>query len=222
MDLAIRFPTQGRIHLESRFLFSEPHEPNCRQFLERVFQAPEITQVTIRSQLGSSKIPRSGAGFLSPDSLAQGSRRPGDRVIEPRQAFLQRVSSPQTRELERVLRFQRSRAIKRSCDPQQRGIRLGNGTPGCDIHLGHTSPRRQGRDPLLPARHDRHAMGNQARAARTPTAQKPGHPPQGRVVSSDRARIDERARNRLFQDQSTDKYGSGPVRPKAVDQRPDH
>ena len=52
MDLAIRFPTQGRIHLESRFLFSEPHEPNCRQFLERVFQAPEITQVTIRSQAG--------------------------------------------------------------------------------------------------------------------------------------------------------------------------
>ena len=36
MDLAIRFPTQGRIHLESRFLFSEPDEPNCRQFLERV------------------------------------------------------------------------------------------------------------------------------------------------------------------------------------------
>ena len=35
-------------------------------------------------------------------------------------------------------------------------------------------------------------------------------------------RIDERARNRLFQDQSTDKYRSGAVRPKAIDQRPDH
>ena len=52
MDLAIHFPTQGRIHLESRFLFSEPLDPNCRRFLERDFQAPEITQVTIRSQAG--------------------------------------------------------------------------------------------------------------------------------------------------------------------------
>src|ERR1700722_13408903 len=63
MDLAIRFPTQGRIHLESRFLFSEPHEANCRQFLERVFQAPEITQVTIRSQVGSSQVPQAELGF---------------------------------------------------------------------------------------------------------------------------------------------------------------
>ena len=63
MDLAIRFPAQGRIHLESRFLFSEPHDPNCRQFLERVFQAPEITQVTIRSQAGSSEVPRAELGF---------------------------------------------------------------------------------------------------------------------------------------------------------------
>ena len=63
MDLAIRFPTQGRIHLESRFLFSEPHDPNCRRFLERVFQAPEITQVTIRSQQGSSEVPRAELGF---------------------------------------------------------------------------------------------------------------------------------------------------------------
>ena len=63
MDLAIRFPTEGRIHLESRFLFSEPHEPNCRQFLERVFQAPEITQVTIRSQAGSGEVPRAELGF---------------------------------------------------------------------------------------------------------------------------------------------------------------
>ena len=36
MDLAIRFPAQGRIHLESRFLFADPGERNCRQFVERV------------------------------------------------------------------------------------------------------------------------------------------------------------------------------------------
>ena len=63
MDLAIRFPAQGRIHLESRFLFAEPGERNCRQFVERVFQAPEITQVTIRSQGGSSEVPRAELGF---------------------------------------------------------------------------------------------------------------------------------------------------------------
>ena len=63
MDLAIRFPAQGRIHLESRFLFAEPGERNCRQFVERVFQAPEITQVTIRSREGSSDVPRAELGF---------------------------------------------------------------------------------------------------------------------------------------------------------------
>jgi heavy metal translocating P-type ATPase len=63
MDLAIRFPARGRIHLESRYLFAEPDEQNCRQFVERVFQAPEITQVTIRSQAGSHEVPRAELGF---------------------------------------------------------------------------------------------------------------------------------------------------------------
>ena len=63
MDLAVRFPDQGRIHLESRFLFSEPHDPECRRFLERIFQAPEITQVTIKSQHGSSEVPRAELGY---------------------------------------------------------------------------------------------------------------------------------------------------------------
>ena len=63
MDLAVRFPDQGRIHLESRFLFSEPHDPACRRFLERVFQAPEITQVTIKSQQGSNEVPRAELGY---------------------------------------------------------------------------------------------------------------------------------------------------------------
>ena len=63
MDLAIRFPAQGRIHLESRFLFAEPGERNCRQFVERVFQAPEITHVTIRSLADSSEVPRAELSF---------------------------------------------------------------------------------------------------------------------------------------------------------------
>ena len=63
MDLAVRFPDQGRIHLESRFLFSEPQEPECRRFLERVFQAPEITEITIKSQQGSREVPRAELGY---------------------------------------------------------------------------------------------------------------------------------------------------------------
>jgi heavy metal translocating P-type ATPase len=63
MDLAIRFPALGQIHLESRFLFSEPQDPNCRQFLERVFQAQEITQVTIKSAEGTIEAPRAELGF---------------------------------------------------------------------------------------------------------------------------------------------------------------
>ena len=31
MDLATRFPAQGQIHLESRFLFAEPGERNRQQ-----------------------------------------------------------------------------------------------------------------------------------------------------------------------------------------------
>ena len=57
------FSNPGRIHLESRFLFADPGERNCRQFVERVFQAPEITQVTIRSPAGSSEVPRAELGF---------------------------------------------------------------------------------------------------------------------------------------------------------------
>ena len=84
MDLAIRFPTQGRIHLESRFLFSEPHHPNCRQFLERVFQVPEITQVTIRSQAGSQEIPRAELGFCPrTHSLKEVVDQVAPRCIEP-------------------------------------------------------------------------------------------------------------------------------------------
>ena len=64
MDLSIRFPALGRIHLESRFLFSEPQDPHCRTFLERVFQAPEITQVTIKCAAGGGgDVPRAELGF---------------------------------------------------------------------------------------------------------------------------------------------------------------
>ncbi|QEH33166.1 Copper-exporting P-type ATPase A [Aquisphaera giovannonii] len=47
MDIAITFPARGQIRLDSHHLFSEPGNDDCRRFLERVFHAPEITDVTI-------------------------------------------------------------------------------------------------------------------------------------------------------------------------------
>ena len=106
--------------------------------------------------------------------------------------------------------------------------RPGHRTPLCARasrrlhHVGHAGPRRPGRDPLLPARHDRHALGDQARATRAAAAQEPGHPPQGRALPGDRARADGRAGNRLFQDQPAHQHGFGPVRPQAVEPGPDY
>jgi hypothetical protein len=48
MDLHVSFPAQGVIRLQSRSLFEDPGSPTCRSFLERVFQAEEVANVTIR------------------------------------------------------------------------------------------------------------------------------------------------------------------------------
>jgi heavy metal translocating P-type ATPase len=48
MDLHVSFPAQGVIRLQSRSLFQDPEHPHCRKFLECVFQAEEIANVTIK------------------------------------------------------------------------------------------------------------------------------------------------------------------------------
>ena len=63
MDIAISFPGQGQIRLESRDLFEEPGNETCRQFLERVFQAPEITDVTINSHQKAGELPHADLRF---------------------------------------------------------------------------------------------------------------------------------------------------------------
>ena len=63
MDIAISFPGQGQIRLESRDLFTEPASDTCRQFLERVFQAPEITDVTINSPRSDGGAPHADLRF---------------------------------------------------------------------------------------------------------------------------------------------------------------
>lgn len=47
-DLSVTFPAPGRIVLQSRSLFEDVDGPTCRRFLSRVFQAGEVSQVTIR------------------------------------------------------------------------------------------------------------------------------------------------------------------------------
>ncbi len=49
MDLTVVFPAEGVIRLRSRQLFGNPDAPTSRDFLERVFQAEEVTNVTIKS-----------------------------------------------------------------------------------------------------------------------------------------------------------------------------
>jgi Cu2+-exporting ATPase len=46
-DLAVSFPASGVIRLSSPALFGDPDAPSCRRFLERVFQAEEISEITI-------------------------------------------------------------------------------------------------------------------------------------------------------------------------------
>ena len=76
MDIAISFPSQGQIRLESRDLFAEPGNETCRQFLERVFQAPEITDVTINSHQKTGELPHADlrfchSSFTLPDVVAR-------------------------------------------------------------------------------------------------------------------------------------------------------
>ena len=48
MDFAVSFPERGVIHLKSRALFGDADHPDCRRFLECVFQAKEVATVQIR------------------------------------------------------------------------------------------------------------------------------------------------------------------------------
>ena len=49
MDFAVSFPVRGVIQLKSRSLFQDTENPDCRRFLESVFQAREVSNVEIRS-----------------------------------------------------------------------------------------------------------------------------------------------------------------------------
>ena len=46
-DLAVSFPARGVIRLSSHALFGDTDSPTCRRFIERVFQAEEVSDATI-------------------------------------------------------------------------------------------------------------------------------------------------------------------------------
>lgn len=60
MDISVSFPSEGRIRLQSRFLFSDPTALHCRQFVERVLDADEVSGITIR-----------GNGYLRGSNVAE-------------------------------------------------------------------------------------------------------------------------------------------------------
>jgi heavy metal translocating P-type ATPase len=47
LDISVSFPSAGVIRLRSRSLFGDAENPTCRRFLDRIFQAEEISNVTI-------------------------------------------------------------------------------------------------------------------------------------------------------------------------------
>ena len=47
IDLAVSFPARGVIRLSSHALFGDTDSPTCRRFIERVFQAEEVSDATI-------------------------------------------------------------------------------------------------------------------------------------------------------------------------------
>jgi Cu2+-exporting ATPase len=47
LDLSVTFPSRGVIRVQSATLFADADGPHCRQFLERVFQAEEVSGVTL-------------------------------------------------------------------------------------------------------------------------------------------------------------------------------
>jgi hypothetical protein len=63
LDLAVTFPSRGVIRLRSRSLFGDADNPNYRRFLERVFQAEEISNVTITG--GNTPQAEMGFGIMA-------------------------------------------------------------------------------------------------------------------------------------------------------------
>lgn len=73
-DISVSFPTEGVVRLASRSLFGDADDDgDRRRFLERVFRAPEVQEVTIHLPRGDREVPRAElrfrAGSSAPDEV---------------------------------------------------------------------------------------------------------------------------------------------------------
>ena len=213
MDIAISFPGQGQIRLQSHALFAEPGNDTCREFLQRVFQASEITDVTINShqKVGScphadlrfcpdSHAPRGRAADLDvPRSRAEPARR---RPRRPRQhradgrTVQWKATSPAP-----AAQPEASTAMPRPTP--------GPGTPH-GVAITRVTPVRNEKGQIRFFRYGsvvtnweiKHEIPGRLRL-KNPVA-----PPQDRALPGDRARADERPGDRLVQDQLADRARS--------------
>src|ERR1700691_5908081 len=82
-DLRISFPASDRIRFFSAPLFSDPHSTLARQFFERAFLAPEVTQVEIDGDRQKAEISfraddASNRGVIKKISRLLGDGQPSD------------------------------------------------------------------------------------------------------------------------------------------------
>ena len=170
MDIAISFPSQGQIRLQSHHLFAEPGNDTCREFLQRVFQASEITDVTINSHQGTgtrrmptfasarrcTRFPRSSSGSRCSSIPA------GTTALWPMAAFP--VLDDRNGHENGVAGDAAAPASGRPTPA--RGTRR-------DDHERNPRAQRQGADSLLPLRLGDHQLGDHARDSGTAPDQEP-------------------------------------------------
>lgn len=123
IDLAVTFPSPGLIRLESRALFADANHPTCRRFLERVFQANEITNVTIKS----GDAPSAELRYCPQSSTLQ-------KVVKQVTAFLRPPA-------------ENAQASTNGHAPSVNG----HGTNGVQPapHFGNHAPRAEAREPVV-------------------------------------------------------------------------
>ena len=49
MDIVVTFPSAGHIHFHSKYLFSNPQQEICQEFVRRVMRSESVLGITIRS-----------------------------------------------------------------------------------------------------------------------------------------------------------------------------
>src|SRR5262245_25933210 len=49
IDIAVAYPCEGAIQLQSRFLFSDPENEACQLFLQRLSEVQQVQEVAVQS-----------------------------------------------------------------------------------------------------------------------------------------------------------------------------